>query len=87
MQIQKILLIEEGLGSTIDLHPQEGADIDDLALETEDRVQVPGTEGERNPVVRNRNGNNRPLSLKLLLPIQIVLVVMFQQFIINTRYS
>lgn len=88
VQIQRILLTEGGPENTTDLRLQGGADIVGLVPEIEDRVQVRGTEEEKNPVVLNKNGNSRQLPrLKLLLRIQIALVVMYQRYIINIRYS
>ena len=86
MQTQKIHLIEEDQENMIDLHLREEVDIVDLDPEIEDHVLVLEIEEEKILVVHNKIGNNKlHLSLKLLLLIQLILVVMFQQFIINIR--
>lgn len=86
VQTQKTHLIEEDQGNMIDLHLQEEADIEDLVPEIEDHVPVPEIEEGKTLVVHNKNGNSKlHLSLNLLLLIQLILVVMFQQFTINTR--
>jgi len=74
-------------GSMIGRHLQDETDTAGLAPETEDLVQVPETEDER--ILDHKIGSHRlhHPKPKVLYPIQPILLVMFQQYIINTRYK
>jgi len=81
-----ILHMLEEEGSMIDRHLQDGIDTAGLALETEDLVRVPEIEEER--ILADRKiGSNKLHQPKpqVLYLIQATLLVMFQQYIINTR--
>lgn len=80
--------IPEEEGSMIGRHLQEETDIADLDQEIEDLAQVPEIEDEKSPAGRKTGSNNlNHLSLKVLYPIQAILLVMFQQYITNIRYK
>lgn len=83
-----ILRMPEEEGSTIDRRLQDETDIAGLALETEDLVRAPEIEDGRTRADR-KIGNNQLLHLrpKVLYPIRTILLVMFQRYIINTRYK
>lgn len=86
--IQMILRMPEEEGSMIDRRLQDETDIAGLALETEDLVRAPEIEDGRTRADR-KIGNSQLLHLrpKVLYPIRTILLVMFQRYIINTRYK
>lgn len=80
------MLEEEG--SMIGRHLQDEIDIAGPGREIEDLVQVPETGDEKRPADRKTGSNNLShLNLRALFPIQAILLVMFQQYITNIRYS
>lgn len=74
-------------GSMIDRHLQEETDIADLALETEDLVRAPEIEDGRTLDRKIGNSKLHHPRPKVLYLIQTILLVMFQRYIINTRYK
>jgi len=74
-------------GSMIGRHLQDETDIAGLAPETEDLVQVPETEDGRTLDHKIGSPKLHHPKLQVLYPIQPILLVMFQQYIINIRYK